>query len=101
MITIDWMAFGIGMLAGSLAGAVFFSGLALSIWLAMRTSRPAPFLMLSALFRIAALLGVCWLVANQGGALMLTGFALAFVIVRFVAITIASAIEPKQVPQWN
>jgi F1F0 ATPase subunit 2 len=101
MIAIDWMAVGLGMLAGSLAGALFFLGLALSIWVAMRTPRPATFLMLSGLLRICALLGVCWLIANLGGGLMLAGFALAFVIVRMLAVTIAHAIKPKQVPQWN
>lgn len=101
MISFDWTTFGLGIFAGSAVGVLFFSGLALGIRLAMRTSRPTPFLMLSAMFRIVALLGVCWLVANQGGGLMLTGFALAFVIVRFVAITIASVAKPKQVPQWK
>ncbi len=88
MIAVDWRLFGLGALAGVITGALFFVGLALGMRLALRSGRTASVLISSATLRIGALLGIGWLVA-QKGATALAGFALAFVVVRFVAVTIA------------
>ena len=96
MIAFDWGAFGLGAGAGLFAGALFFAGLALGIRLAVRAARPAAVLLLSAALRIAAVLGLGWLVATQSGT-ALGGFALAFVMVRFVALALARRPLPKEV----
>lgn len=88
MIDIDWSILGLATLAGAMAGVLFFAGLALGMHLALRSASPTPVLLLSSGLRIAALLSICWLVA-QSGLVALTGFVLAFVAVRFAAITIA------------
>ena len=84
MIAFDWGAFGLGAGAGLLAGALFFAGLAFGIRLALRAARPAAVLLLG------------WLVATQSGT-ALGGFALAFVMVRFVALALARRPLPKEV----
>lgn len=85
---IDWNLFALGAVAGAITAALFFAGLAWGMRLALRSTRTSSVLLLSAVLRIAALLGVGWLVA-QNGAAALAGFALAFVAVRFAAVTIA------------
>lgn len=93
---IDWSAFGWGTLAGGMAGALFFAGLAFGLRLALRRSRPMPVLALSALLRIAALLAVGWLVALTGGAAALAGYSLAFLATRFAAIALAKPAAPRR-----
>lgn len=97
MIAIDWSAFGLGAVIGALVGALFFAGLAYGMRLALRASRPAPVLLLSAALRIGLLLSVGWLVAGQGLA-ALAGFALAFVAARFSATAIA---RPRAVAEGD
>ncbi len=92
MIAIDWTMLGLGAGAGTLVGVLFFAGLALGMRLALRSSRTMTTLLLSAGIRIAALLGIGWLVAAQG-AFALAGFMLAFLVVRFAAVAIARAPE--------
>ncbi len=93
---IDWAAFGWGTLAGVVAGTLFFAGLAFGLRLALRRARPTPVLALSALLRIAALLAVGWLVALDGGAAALAGYAAAFLATRFVAIALARPAPPRR-----
>ena len=88
MIPIDWGSIGLGAAAGAVAGALFFAGLAFGLRLALRSARPAPVLLASGALRIAALLGLGWLV-SQAGPMALAAFALAFLGTRFVAIAIA------------
>ncbi|WP_340110589.1 ATP synthase subunit I [Pikeienuella sp. HZG-20] len=87
MIAIDWTSLGLGLIVGALVGALFFTGLAWGIRLALRAARPAPVLLMSAALRIGVLLGVGWLIAGQG-LTALAGFALAFVAARFTATAI-------------
>jgi hypothetical protein len=100
MIDIDWSILGLGTLAGAMAGVLFFAGLALGMHLALRSAIPTPVLLLSSGLRIAALLSICWLVA-QSGLVALTGFVLAFVAVRFAAITIARRPAETEISWWN
>lgn len=85
---IDWSLFALGAIIGAVAAALFFAGLGLGMRLALRSTRTSSVLLLSAVLRIAGLLGIGWLV-SQSGATALAGFALAFVAVRFAAVTIA------------
>lgn len=88
MTAFDWAGMGFGALIGAFAGVLFFAGLAWGVRLALRARAPGMILGVSAALRIAALLGLGWLVA-QSGVAALAGFALAFVALRFVAITVA------------
>ena len=89
MIVVDWPMLGLGALAGAIAAALFFAGLAWGMRLALRqTTRPTPVLLLSGAIRIATLLGIGWLVAEQGPA-ALAGFVVAFLIVRFAILALA------------
>lgn len=87
MFEIDWIAFAYGALAGLMAGALFFSGLAWGMRLALRRARPMPVLLGSSFIRIALLLAAGWWIAGQGMA-ALAGFALAFIALRFVLLAI-------------
>lgn len=91
MIPVDWTAMMLGLGVGLVMGAVYFAGLALGIRLALRRKRPVGLLSLSAALRIAALLSVGWVVARQGGPWAAPGYAIAFLVVRFVATTLARA----------
>lgn len=96
MIAIDWAAIALGLSIGAAASAAFFVGLKFGMRLALRTERPVNILVLSAVLRIAALLGIGWAVAATAGAFALAGFALAFFVVRTVATTIARAGAPAR-----
>lgn len=93
---IDWTAFALGTLAGVVAGALYFAGLAFGLRLALRGSRPMVVLALSALLRIAALLMVGWLTARVGGIVAVAGFALAFLATRLVAVALAKPAAPRR-----
>ena len=105
MIAIDWAMLGLGALTGAIAAALLLAGLALGMRLALGSSHPTPVLLLSSALRIAALLGVGWLVALQG-VTALAGFALAFLLVRFGILAFArmpsnpTKAETKAAP-WN
>ncbi|MCK9540042.1 ATP synthase subunit I [Dokdonella sp.] len=96
MNAIAWSAFGLGALAGLVAGGLFFAGLAFGLRLALGRPRPMPVLALSALLRIAALLAVGWLVSLAGGAAALAGYALAFLATRLAAVALARPAPPRR-----
>ena len=89
MIHVDWSAMIVGLGVGLVMGAVYFAGLALGIRLVLRRRHPVGLLTLSAALRIAALLSVGWVVAQQGGPWAALGYAIAFLVARFVATTLA------------
>ncbi|SMX48844.1 ATP synthase subunit I [Maliponia aquimaris] len=95
MIAVDWMGLGFGALAGAVASGLFFAGLAWGMRLALRSARPTQVLLISGALRIAALLGAGWLVAELG-AWELAGFALAFLPIRFAALSIARRPAPRK-----
>jgi len=94
MIVIDWSALVLGGASGIVMGAFYFIGLALGMRLALRSVSPVKLLTLSATLRIAALLGVGWVVIGQGGPWAALGYAIAFLAVRIIATTIARVGAP-------
>lgn len=91
MIHVDWTAMMVGLGVGLVMGAVYFAGLALGIRLVLRRKNLVGLLSLSAALRIAALLWVGWVIARQGGPWAALGYAIAFLLARFVATTLARA----------
>ncbi len=94
MTPFDWTAIWMGLAAGSAMSALFFAGLGLGLRLALRRAHPVGLLMLSAVLRMATLLGAGWLVVAQWGPWSLMGYGAAFLITRFVETTIARAGAP-------
>lgn len=98
MVIVDWpgalMGFGVGLAVSIL----YFAGLAVSIRVALGSSRPTAVLLPSALVRIALLLAVGWLVT--GGATLIwafAGYGLAFFLVRSLATVLARLPRPEDV----
>jgi hypothetical protein len=89
MIAIDWTALLMGAAAGFVLSALFFVGLAFGMRQALRRESPVVLLAVSAVIRIAALLGVGWVVLGQGGPWAFLGYALAFLLTRIIATTFA------------
>jgi hypothetical protein len=89
MINVDWTAGILGLAVGTAMGAVFFMGLAFGMRLALRTQNPIGILTFSAALRIAALLGIGWIVMEQGGPWAALGYGIAFFGARFIATTFA------------
>lgn len=89
MMPFDWSDLLLGLVIGAGMSAIFFAGLGLGMRWALRSAKPVSVLFLSAALRMSALLGVGWLVVEQGGPWSLLGYAGAFLIVRFVATTVA------------
>ncbi|EKE72589.1 MULTISPECIES: ATP synthase subunit I [Roseobacteraceae] len=85
-VSVDWMALLIGLASGAVMSAVFFAGLAYGMRRALKATRPVPVLILSAVLRMVLLLGAGWVVVTLAGVWAFAGFALAFVILRFLAI---------------
>lgn len=94
MIDIDWSALLLGLTVGAAVSALFFAGLAYGMRIAFGTGRPVAVLLLSSALRIALLLVAGWFVA-QSGPWALGGFALSFLLVRFIAITFARSRPTK------
>ncbi len=94
MIDINGYALVLGLVAGAAVSALFFAGLAYGMRIAFGTQRPAAVLLVSAGLRIALLITAGWLVAKTG-AWALGGFAISFLLVRFVAVSFAR-IEPTK-----
>lgn len=92
-LTGDLTGVAIGVATGALAGAAYFAGLGLGIRLAQRGRRGVTVLIASAGLRIALLLAAGSAVARLGAGPLL-GFALAFLLVRFVAVTWARHTAP-------
>lgn len=95
---LDYALFGLGLLAGVLAGALYFAGLAWGMRLALRAARPVAVLLPSAALRIALLLGAGFWISGLG-ALALAGFALAFLVVRLVVTRVA--LPAAEVTPWK
>jgi F1F0 ATPase subunit 2 len=91
MMAFDLSAALLGFASGVVISTLFFVGLGLGMRLALRSAKPAALLMMSAVIRIAALLGFGWVVVGQGGPWALMGYAAAFLLVRLIAMTIARA----------
>ncbi|MCO4847165.1 MAG: ATP synthase subunit AtpR [Yoonia sp.] len=94
MITVDWPTVMLGGAVGFAMGTVFFVGLAIGIRLALQSESPVKILSLSAVLRIAALLGVGWIVQGQGGPWAVAGYAFAVFVVRLIATTYARVSAP-------
>lgn len=88
MIDVDWNALLLGLAVGAGVSAVFFAGLAYGMRIAFGVARPTAVLLLSAGLRIALFLAIGWLVARTGS-WALAGYALSFLLVRFVVIAFA------------
>lgn len=88
-MSVDWSAVVLGGGVGAMMGALFFLGLAVGMRWALRSAAPVRLLALSAALRIAALLGVGWIVVGQGGPWAALGYASAFFITRLIATTLA------------
>lgn len=89
MIAFDGEAVLWGGAIGAGISALFFAGLGLGMRYALRASNPVPLLMLSAVLRMAALLGVGWFVVAQLGAWALAGYGTAFLAIRMIVTSIA------------
>ena len=94
MIDIDWSSLLLGLAVGAAVSALFFAGLAYGMRIAFGTERPVAVLIISAALRIALLLVAGWFVA-QSGPWALGGFALSFLLVRFIAIAFARSRPTK------
>ena len=100
IVDIDWIAFAFGLLFGSTLAALFFAGLAWSVRIALRTARPMAVLLPSAAVRITVLLAAGWWMATYE-VVALIGFVLAFVVLRFVLLTVMRTTIGKGTAQWN
>lgn len=89
MIVVDWTAVILGLGVGTVMGIVFFVGLAVGIRRALRTKNHIGILALSAAIRLAAFLGIGWVVVSQAGPWAGLGYGTAFLVVRFAATTLA------------
>ena len=88
MIAFDWTHLVIGLAAGAAISSLYFGGLAYGMRYALRTSAPLRVLSLSAVARMAILLGMGWVVTSQYG--------VAFFVARFIATTVARVGTPTE-----
>jgi hypothetical protein len=95
MIAVDWTMVLLGGAVGAVVGAFFFVGLAIGMRRALRSENSVALLMLSSVVRILTLLGIGWIVLGQGGPWAGAGFAVAFLISRRIATTIARVGIPE------
>ncbi len=87
MADIPWRAVLTGLGLGAVVSGVFFAGLAWSLRHALRARRPALVLIASFLLRAGLLLGGGWWLMQHGHPTWsLLAYALAFFIVRAVAL---------------
>lgn len=98
MMIIDWPDALIGFGVGVAASVVYFAGLAVSVRVALASSRPAAVFLPSAVLRIGLLLAVGWLVTD-GASLFwaFAGYGLAFFLVRALATLLARMPRPENV----
>lgn len=86
-MAVDWNAMLLGFAVGVPMSALFFAGLAWSVRRALDSARPRALLLLSAAMRIAVLFaGAFWVTAFWQRLWPLAGYALAFFLVRLVAV---------------
>jgi len=88
MNSFDWTAVALGLAIGTAMSVMFFAGLGLGMQIALRSARPVALLLVSAIVRMAVLLGVGFLVVGQAGPWSLLGYASAFLIIRFITTTV-------------
>ena len=93
----DSMALLLGALAGFVVSGLYFAGLAIGVRAALRRSNPVGLLVLSAVVRMAALIGAGWGMVMLGGLWAALGFAVAFFVARFIATRLAWAGVPADV----
>ena len=87
VVQMDWNAMLLGLAVGVPVSVLFFVGLAWGMRLALRSQRSGSLLLLSAVCRIAMLLAIgFWITTSSPNAWPLAGYALAFFLVRMVAI---------------
>ncbi len=89
MIPFDGTIALLGLMAGLIASGLYFAGLAAGMQVALRSGSPVSVLSLSAAVRMAALLGLGWIVMGQGGPWAALGYAAAFLVARFIATMLA------------
>ncbi len=99
MIVIDWAELAAGLAIGAAISAFYFAGLAFGVRIALVSARPTATLMLSAALRIVLLLAIGWVV-SQAGTWAFIGYALAFLIVRLVAVNLPRR-TPTERTGWN
>lgn len=97
---IDWSMLGLGFAGGMLGGALFFGGLALGIRLSLGRRHATTLLLTSAAVRIVLLLGIGTAVAAQGNP-AIAGFAVAFVLVRFIVVTAVRVTGTSAAAYWS
>ncbi len=86
-MVVDWIAILLGFALGIPVSGLFFAGLAWGMARALRSDRPEGLLLLSAVVRLAILLGAgFWLGANSVTVWPVIGYAMAFFIVRTAAV---------------
>ncbi|HNP64853.1 MAG TPA: ATP synthase subunit I [Woeseiaceae bacterium] len=94
-MVIDWQATLLGFSVGVPVSLIFFAGLAWGVRLALRSSRPGVLLLLSFVCRVALLLATgFWLLSTGETAWPLAGYALAFFLLRIVAVFWARTTRP-------
>lgn len=87
MITVDWLGLLLGLLLGLVVSSVFFIGLAWGMRVALASNSPNRKLLLSFILRLGLLLGVGFGLATVTSTLWpLLGYALAYFMVRFIAV---------------
>tara|TARA_R110002051_G_scaffold12372_2_gene43340 strand:+ start:10101 stop:10400 length:300 start_codon:yes stop_codon:yes gene_type:complete len=96
MIAFDWTHLVIGLAAGAAISSLYFGGLAYGMRYALRTSAPLRVLSLSAVARMAILLGMGWVVTSQYGPWAFVGYGVAFFVARFIATTVARVGTPTE-----
>lgn len=96
-MTIDGTAVILGLGAGGVASVLYFAGLAWSVRLALRATRPMAVLLPSAALRIGLLLAAGWWVTEGGTRVWaFAGYALAFFLVRGLATRMARLPRAKE-----
>lgn len=89
-MVMDWEAALLGFSLGVPVNLLFFVGLAWSVRLALRSTRPSVLLLLSFLCRLALLLiAGFWLLSIGDNAWPMLGYAMAFFLVRVAAVLLA------------
>ena len=91
----NWADVALGFTIGTLVSAIYFASLALSVRIALRGKRTCSMLLISAALRIPLLLLAAWAIVQTGASSAL-GFAIAFLIVRFLAVAIARSFPSSE-----